>query len=90
VILNGHDHTYERFGRQDPNARATSAGIRQFIAGTGGASLYGFDSPEPNSQFRNNSTFGVLKLTLRPTSYEWEFVAASGQVVDAGGPEACH
>ena len=86
VILNGHEHNYERFGRQDPNARATEAGIRQFVVGTGGGGLYSFGNPEPNSEFREASTFGVLKLTLHPTSYEWEFVSSAGEVVDAGGP----
>jgi acid phosphatase type 7 len=90
VVLNGHEHNYERFGRQDPNAQATSAGIRQFVVGTGGASHYGFGNPDPNSEFRDDSTFGVLKLTLHPTSYEWEFVSTAGEAVDAGGPDACH
>jgi acid phosphatase type 7 len=90
VILNGHEHNYERFGRQDPNARASAAGIRQFVVGTGGASHYGFGAPDPNSQFREASTFGVLKLTLHPSSYEWEFVSSAGEVVDSGGPDACH
>jgi calcineurin-like phosphoesterase family protein/iron/zinc purple acid phosphatase-like protein C len=90
VILNGHEHNYERFGRQDPNARASAAGIRQFVVGTGGASHYGFGPPDPNSEFRQASTFGVLKLTLHPSSYEWEFVSSAGEVVDSGGPDACH
>jgi acid phosphatase type 7 len=90
VVLNGHEHNYERFGRQDPNARAGAAGIRQFVVGTGGAGHYGFGAPDPNSQVRDASTFGVLKLTLHAASYEWEFVAADGAVVDSGGPDACH
>jgi acid phosphatase type 7 len=90
VVLNGHEHNYERFGRQDPNARANAAGIRQFVVGTGGASHYGFGAPDPNSEFREASTFGVLELTLHPSSYEWEFVSSSGEAVDSGGPDACH
>ena len=90
VILNGHEHNYERFSRQDPNARASAAGIRQFVVGTGGASHYDFGAPDPNSEFREASTFGVLKLTLQPSSYEWQFVSSAGEVVDSGGPDACH
>jgi hypothetical protein len=90
VVLSGHEHNYERFSRQDPSSRATEAGIRQFVVGTGGAGHYGFGNPEPNSQFREASTFGVLKLTLQPTSYEWQFVSSAGEVIDAGGPDACH
>jgi hypothetical protein len=90
VILNGHEHNYERFGRQDPNAGASADGIREFVVGTGGASHYGFGTPDPNSQFRDASTFGILKLTLHATSYEWAFVSSAGDVVDSGGPAACH
>jgi calcineurin-like phosphoesterase family protein len=90
VILNGHEHNYERFGRQDPTARASAAGIRQFVVGTGGVGHYGFGSPDPNSQFRDASTFGVLKLTLHAASYDWEFISAAGDVVDSGGPDTCH
>jgi len=68
VVLNGHDHIYERFAPQDPNAQADSTGIRQFIVGTG---LYPFGTIQPNSEVRNNTTHGVLKLTLHPDSYEW-------------------
>lgn len=66
VVVNGDDHLYERFAPQDPDGRPDPIGIRQFIVGTGGAPLYGAQSVQPNSEVRT-STFGVLKLTLRPT-----------------------
>ena len=90
VVLNGHEHNYERFARQTPSATATAAGIREFVVGTGGGGLYGLGTPKPNSQARNSKTWGVLKLTLHPASYEWRFVAASGAVIDSGGPVTCH
>jgi acid phosphatase type 7 len=93
VVINGHDHTYERFAPQDMNGEADpERGIRQFVAGTGGAPLYDFDNYDPNgnSEVRDNSTFGVLKLTLRPDSYDWEFVPVEeGGFTDAGSGE-CH
>ncbi|HEX9837786.1 MAG TPA: metallophosphoesterase, partial [Anaerolineales bacterium] len=55
VVLNGHDHTYERFAPQNPNGQADSKGIREFVVGTGGAGLYSFTSNQPNSQVRNNT-----------------------------------
>ena len=79
VILNGHDHTYERFARQNPNGQADPKGIREFIVGTGGAGLYPFPSIQPNSEVRNNTTYGVLKLTLHSSSYDWQFVPIAGQ-----------
>jgi Calcineurin-like phosphoesterase len=90
VVLSSHEHNYERFARQDPAGRATPQGIRQFVVGTGGAYLIGFAAPKPNSQVRSSSTWGVLVLTLHPSSYRWRFVSEDGDVVDRGGPVACH
>jgi hypothetical protein len=91
IVLSGHEHNYERFGRQDPSAQADPQGIRQFVVGTGGFGLYNqFSTPDPNSEVRNGTTHGVLKLTLQPTAYQWEFISSAGAVVDSGGPDACH
>jgi len=78
VAITGHDHVYERFAPQDADGRADSKGIRQFIAGTGGARLYEFGPARPNSEMRNAADHGVLKLTLHPRSYDWEFVPIAG------------
>lgn len=88
VVLNGHDHLYERFAPQDPDGRAdASRGIRQFTVGTGGAGLYPAAAVRPNSEARV-SAFGVLKLTLVTDGYEWEFVSVSGP--RDGGSGVCH
>jgi hypothetical protein len=90
VVINGHEHLYERFAPQTADGVADPRGIRQFTVGTGGAGLYPFGPPAANSEVRDGSTFGVLKLTLHPESYEWEFVpAAGGSFRDAGRAE-CH
>lgn len=90
VVLNGHDHLYERFTPQTPGGKADSVrGIRQFIVGTGGADLYSFSSVKANSQVRNNNTWGVLKLTLHPSSYEWEFVPVAGKTFRDSGSANC-
>ena len=76
LILNGHEHVYERFAPQRPTQATDSAfGIRQFTVGTGGAGAYSFASTaQPNSQVRNSGANGVLKLTLRAGSYDWNFL----------------
>ena len=90
VVLNGHDHTYERFAPQNPNGQADSSrGIREFVVGTGGAGLYPFPSIQPNSQVRNNTTYGVLKLTLHATSYDWQFIPIAGQTFTDSGSANC-
>ena len=90
VVLNGHDHTYERFAPQSPIGQAEpSRGIREFVVGTGGASLYSFPTIQPNSEVRNNTTWGVLKLTLHLDSYDWEFVPIAGQTFADVGSGSC-
>ncbi|MFY9587193.1 MAG: metallophosphoesterase [Actinomycetota bacterium] len=91
VVLVGHDHDYERFAPQDALGRADSArGIREFVVGTGGRSRYPFRAPRPNSEVRNFGTYGILALTLRPTSYEWRFVPEAGKAFTDTGSTACH
>ena len=88
VVISGHDHLFERFGKQDVHGRSDVRGLRQFIAGTGGAHLYEFHRQEPNSQARHRA-HGVLRLTLMPSSYEWAFIDVTGATLDAGG-DGCH
>lgn len=91
VVLNGHDHDYERFGPQTPGGAADSAsGIREFVVGTGGKNHYAFGTTQPNSEVRDASTFGILKLTLHATSYDWQFVPASAGGFTDSGSGPCH
>jgi acid phosphatase type 7 len=85
VVLNGHEHLYERFAPQSPDQLEDALGIRQFVVGTGGSELYGFSKTiQPNSERRYNDNFGVLKMTLHAESYDWQFIAIDGEVVDEG------
>lgn len=86
VILNGHEHNYERFARQNADGVANaSTGIRQFIVGTGGIGMTAMPIPRANSEVREALSFGVLKLTLYSDHYDWDFLpAVSGVVVDSG------
>jgi hypothetical protein len=91
VILNGHDHDYERFAPQTPLATADPAyGIREFVVGTGGRSHYAFAQIKANSQVRNDEAFGVLLLTLHAASYSWRFVPVSGEAFTDTGTAGCH
>ena len=86
LIIVGHEHNYERFAPQDADGGADPAwGIREFVVGTGGASHYNFGPPLPNSEVRNSDTFGVLKLTLHPNSYDWDFVPEAGKTFTDSG-----
>jgi hypothetical protein len=90
LVLNGHDHHYERFAPMAPSGAADAArGMRQIIVGTGGIGMNAFTSTAANSQYRDASSWGVLKLTLRASSYDWQFVRANGSNTDAG-TGTCH
>ncbi len=91
VVVNGHDHDYERFALQDPSGEVDPArGIREFVVGTGGSDLRSFETIQPNSEVRDADTHGVLKLTLNPTSYDWEFVPVTGETFTDSGSGSCH
>ncbi len=91
VVVSGHDHNYERFAPQTPSGAADPTfGIREFVAGMGGKSHYGFGTIQPNSQVRNSDTYGVLKLTLHATSYDWQFVPETGKTFTDSGTTTCH
>jgi hypothetical protein len=91
VVINGHDHDYERFAPQDPNGKADpSHGMREFVVGTGGKNHRPFAEPEPNSESRNADTFGVLTLTLHAKSYDWRFVPEAGKSFSDSGSGVCH
>jgi len=91
VVLDGHDHIYERFAPQDPNGLADPLrGIREFIAGTGGANHTSIAAIQPNSEVRNTDTFGALKLTLHPDGYDWQFMPIPGKTFTDAGTALCH
>jgi Calcineurin-like phosphoesterase len=92
IVLNGHDHDYERFAPQDPDGKAgPRRGIREFVVGTGGNHERLFAStPQPNSEARMTGTFGVLKLTLHAHGYDWKYIPQAGKTFHDSGSGTCH
>ena len=92
LVLTAHEHSYERFAPQDKSGQRDDArGIREFVVGSGGASHGGFIPVAPaTSEVRDETTFGVLKLILRASSYEWEFVPEAGGTFTDSGSGTCH
>lgn len=92
VVINGHDHDYERFAPQDPEGHSDTAhGIREFVVGSGGKNSHrAMGGVKPNSEVRNGDTFGVLKMTLHAKAYDWEFVPETGKTFTDSGSGACH
>jgi hypothetical protein len=95
VIVNGHDHDYERFAPQNAKGAADPKGIREFVVGTGGIQLRGpgrtTAANTENFLSDNRIDHGVLLLTLHPNGYEWRFRRTNGTDGDAStGPVECH
>jgi hypothetical protein len=90
IVVNGHDHDYERFAPQDSKGKADPAkGIREFVVGTGGGGVYKFKRIRPNSEVRFYQAYGVLKLTLGATDYAWEFIQGAGEPFRDAGTSQC-
>ena len=89
--MSGHSHNYERFAPRDGNGKTSAVGIRQFVVGTGGAFMTGLGSSRmAGSEAAQNDTFGVLKLTLHASSYDWQFVPIAGKTWSDSGTTQCH
>ena len=91
IVLAGHEHNYQRFAPQTPTGAADPAnGIREFIVGMGGAGHFTMGTPLANTQVQDDQTYGVLKLTLYSTSYDWKFIPVAGKTFTDAGSTACH
>jgi hypothetical protein len=92
LVINGHQHNYQRLAPLDRAGQSDPAlGVREFIVGTGGKGVGGLKTPPgPPSEVAYKGGLGVLKLTLRPGSYDWEFVSEAGKIFSDSGSASCH
>lgn len=91
LILAGHEHSYERFAPQNPEGNPDpDHGIREIVVGTGGRSHTPLGFAKPNSEVRDDRTYGVLKLTLSPGEYRWEFIPVADSKFRDAGAGSCH
>ena len=91
IVVNGHDHDYERFAPQNPDGAADPGrGIREFVVGTGGRNQRGFAAPLATSEVRSTKIYGVLQLRLHPDSYDWKFIPIAGSDFTDSGTGTCH
>jgi hypothetical protein len=90
VYATGHSHSYERFAPQDASGAAKTNGITELVVGTGGSFYTGFATVVANSVVHKSNIFGVVKMTLRPSSFSWSFVADSSTPFSDSGTGSCH
>ncbi len=84
VVLSGHDHIYERFASLDSSGNSDKTGIKQFVAGSGGRSLYERKITQNNTDFISDDNYGVLELELEPSKYSWKFHNLDNKILDSG------
>ena len=85
IILSGHDHDYQRWAPQHADGTMDPEAPRQFVVGTGGASLRPFEGDAPDGvEYRQAEEHGVLRLELEPCGYRWEFISVDSEVLDDG------
>ncbi len=90
LVLNGHDHDYERFAPQDPEGRQDrERGLTEVVVGTGGGPLREFAAFADNAVVRSSVAYGVLALTLQPSGWQFRFASTDGSFSDQGSG-ACH
>jgi hypothetical protein len=89
VALTGHNHDYERFPALDAAGNPDPTGVQEFVVGTGGKNHYPFTAPAFAGEVRDDTAFGILKMTLHPSSYNWEFLPAPGYSFTDSGSMAC-
>ncbi|MET7619580.1 discoidin domain-containing protein [Streptomyces sp. NPDC005408] len=90
LVLNGHDHHYERFAPQNPDGKAVADGVVEIVGGMGGAEPYPIEEVQPNSQKRISGPYGVLKLDFTDTGYGWQYIGTDGRAKDTGPNYTCH
>ncbi len=89
LVMAAHDHTYERFARVGASEQRDPNGIRSFVVGTGGRSLYSFSRPNDLSVVKDNNTYGALKLTLGSSGYDWKFFGQANSSFSDQGSDKC-
>jgi hypothetical protein len=90
VVLNGHNHSYERFDPQDADGNYRAQGVRQFVIGTGGAQLEPPTGPRArNSKLLYVEGWGALQMRLKTDEYSWRFVPVPGSPKADSGSVKC-
>lgn len=90
IVLNGHEHLYERFAKLDKDGNPDKNGARQFTVGTGGKTFYKFSTILPGSEVRDNQNHGLIKISLETAKYSWEFIGNNNVGVLDSGKDTCN
>jgi hypothetical protein len=90
LVINGHDHNYQRYAPMDGSATARADGLVQLVVGTGGANLYNALGSHSLLRASQATAMGVLALTLSPVGYEGRFAPVAGATYADSFSGSCH
>ena len=90
IVVNGHDHDYERFAPQTAAGKADPSGIVEFVVGTGGRSHYAIEKTVANSAAHDDDTFGVIEFRLYADRWSFQFLPVAGSTFTDSGSGTCH
>ena len=84
VVLQSHEHQYERFGPMTSDGSlSTTGGLRSFVVGTGGADIYAHARVRAGSE-KQAVAFGVMRLSLSAGNAKFRFIDVDNAVLDEG------
>jgi hypothetical protein len=87
IVLNGHEHDYQRWVPLDGSGAPSSTGITELIAGGGGHGTTPFittDSRMAVGFTASPSTFGALRLQLNQSGASFQYINDLGTILDSG------
>ncbi len=87
LVLNGHDHDYQRYQPLDGSGNPSSTGVTEIVDGTGGQGIETFERKDSRLVVGYDSSptdFGALRLTLNSSNATFKFIDTAGSTLDSG------
>jgi hypothetical protein len=89
LVLNGHDHDYERFVPQNASGKSDPNGPVEIVGGSGGADLYDLSAKHATTA-KLLKTYGVLKLSMTDSTFQTQLIGVDGKTLDSSPTYTCH
>jgi len=83
LVVNGHDHTYQRWAPLDGAGNPSPTGVTELVDGTGGHALGSFPTSDPRVA-SSSIAYGAMRLTLNPDGASYQYTSTAGITLDSG------
>src|ERR1044071_8278694 len=87
LVLNGHDHNYQRWKPLDGSGALSSSGVTEFVVGGSGHGMQEFVVLNENrlaAGFDTPDAFGALRLQLNQDGAGYQYINTAGTMMDSG------